>query len=157
MPASLSFRSPRASFGLVMASLISIAALAPGFGASSTAKPTITPEESAALAQMAQTLLGKQFSFQARTLRVYADVDGRFLHIAHTLKVLIRRPDRLRVDIDGDDGATQVFYDGKTLVLYGPAKKEYVSLPVPDTISAMIKEAESRVGFDFPLEDFLSP
>jgi hypothetical protein len=41
-------------------------------------------------------------------------------------------------------------------VLYGPAKKEYVSLPVPDTIGAMIKEAQRRLGFDFPLEDFLS-
>ena len=157
MPASLSFRSHKVFFGLVMAGLVSIAALVPAFGASSTTKQTITPEASAALAQMAQTLLGKQFSFQARTLRVYADHDGRFLHIGHTMKVLVRRPDRLRVDIDGDDGATQVFYDGKTLVLYKPALKEYVSLPVPDTISAMIKEAESRVGFDFPLEDFLSP
>jgi hypothetical protein len=105
---------------------------------------------------MGQSLLSKQFSFQARTLRVYADVDGRFLHIGHSLKVLVRRPDRLRVDIDGDDGATQVFYDGKTLTLFSPARKEYVSLAVPETIGSMIKEAEKRVGFDFPLEDFLS-
>ena len=142
---------------LLTAALLSFTVMFPAFGASSTAKPVITPEASAALAQMGQTLLGKQFSFQARTLRVYADTDGRFLHIGHTMKITVRRPDRLRVDIDGDDGATQVYYDGKTLVLYGPAKKEYVSLPVPDTIAAMIKEAESRVGFDFPLEDFLSP
>jgi len=140
----------------VAAGLICVAALAPASGASSTAKPTISADATAALTQMAQSLLGKQFSFQARTLRVYADVDGRFLHIGHTLKVLVRRPDRLRVDVDGDDGATQVFYDGKTLVLYGPAKKQYASLPVPDTIEGMIKEAESKIGFDFPLEDFLS-
>jgi hypothetical protein len=157
MPAFLSFRCHKAFVGLVAGSLMSVAAMAPAFGASSTAKPTITPEASAALAQMGQTLLGKQFSFQARTLRVYADHDGRFLHIGHTMKVLVRRPDRLRVDIDGDDGATQVFYDGKTLVLYGPEKKQYVSLPVPDTIEGMVKEAETRIGFDFPLMDFLSP
>jgi hypothetical protein len=73
--------------------------------------------------QMGQTLRGKQFSFQARTLRVYADTDGRFPHIGHALKVVVRRPDRLRTDIDGDDGVNQLFYDGKTLVLYSPAKK----------------------------------
>jgi hypothetical protein len=140
---------------LLAASLVCFAIALPALGAS-PAKPTITEEASSALSKMGQTLLGMQFSFQARTLRVYADSDGRFLHIGHTLKVLVRRPDRLRVDIDGDDGATQVFYDGKTLVVYGPAKKEYVSLPVPDTIGAMIKEAASRIGFDFPLEDFLS-
>jgi len=106
---------------------------------------------------MSQTLLSKQFSFQARSLRVYADTDGRFLHIGHTIKVLIRRPDRMRVDINGDDGKTQIFFDGKTLVLYGPAKKEYVSIPVPGSIEGMLKEAQTRMGIDFPLEDFVSP
>jgi len=156
MPAFLSLQGHKAFVGLVAAGLISVAALAPAFGASPAAKPTISSEASAALAQMAKSLLSQQFSFQARTLRVYADADGRFLHIGHTLKVLIRRPDRMRVDLDGDDGATQVFYDGKTLTLFAPARKEYVSFPVPDTIETMIKEAEKRVGFDFPLEDFLS-
>jgi hypothetical protein len=152
---SASIRNGAAVASVLAAGLMSF--IVPALAASPTAKPTITAEASAALAQMGQTLLGKQFSFQARTLRVYADTDSRFLHIAHTLKVLVRRPDRLRVDTDGDDGATEVFYDGKTLVLYKPALKEYVSFPVPDTIGAMVKEAESRVGFDFPLEDFLSP
>jgi hypothetical protein len=154
MPASLSLRSLKTVVGLVAAGLVAVAT--PTFGASSAAKPSISAEASAALAQMAKSLLSQQFSFQARTLRVYADVDGRFLHIGHTMKVLIRRPDRMRVDLDGDDGATQVLYDGKTLTLFAPARKEYVSLPVPDTIEKMIKEAEKRVGFDFPLEDFLS-
>src|SRR5215472_11737149 len=130
MPAPLSLCSCRKGFvGLVAVGLISVAGLSPAFGASPTTKSTISAEASAALAQMAQSLLSKQFSFQARTLRVYADVDGRFLHIGHILKVLVRRPDRLSVDINGDDGATQVFYDGKTLTLFSPVRKEYVSLP----------------------------
>ena len=156
MSASAAIKRGKAGVRVLAAALLSSIIVFPALAASSTAKPAITAEASTALAQMGQTLLGKQFSFQVRTLRVYADTDGRFLHIGHAMKVLVRRPDRLRVDIDGDDGATQVLYDGKTLVLYGPAKKEYVSLPVPDTIGAMIKEAESRLGFDFPLEDFLS-
>jgi len=154
MSHTTTIRKMAASASIFAAGLIF--SMAPVFGASSTTKPTISAEASAALTQMAKSLLSPQYSFQARTFRVYADVDGRFLHIGHSLKVLVRRPDRLRVDIDGDDGATQVFYDGKTLVLYGPAKKEYVSIPVPDTIEKMVKEAEKRVGFDFPLEDFLS-
>jgi hypothetical protein len=155
--ASASIRSGRTAVRLLAAaSLVSVAVLGSALGASPTPKPAISEEASAALSQMGQTLLGKQFSFQARTLRVYADADGRFLHIGHTMKVLVQRPNHMRVDIDGDDGATQVFYDGKTLVLYGPAKKEYVSIPVPDTIEGMAKEADSRIGFDFPLLDFLT-
>jgi hypothetical protein len=140
---------------LLAASSICAGVTGPAFSAS-PAKPVISPEASAAMTQMGETLLAKQFSFQARTLRVYADTDGRFLHIGHALKVVVRRPDRLRADVDGDDGVNQLFYDGKTLVLYSPAKNEYFSIPVPDTIEGMLKEATSRMGLDFPLADFLS-
>jgi hypothetical protein len=113
--------------GLLAASAICAGVIVPAFSAA-PAKPVISQEASAAMTQMGQTLLAKQFSFQARTLRVYADTDGRFLHIGHALKVVVRRPDRLRADIDGDDGVNQLFYDGKTLVLYSAAKKEYLSI-----------------------------
>jgi hypothetical protein len=141
---------------LLAASAICAGVIGPAFSAS-PAKPVISPEASAAMTQMGETLLAKQFSFQARTLRVYADTDGRFLHIGHALKVVVRRPDRLRAEVDGDDGANQLFYDGKTLVLYSPAKKQYFSIPVPDTIEGMFKAAATRMGLDFPLADFLSP
>src|SRR5579863_2199289 len=63
--------------------------------ASNPQKPAISEEASAALARMGATLQGKQFSFQARTLRVYANQNGELLHIAHQFRVTIRRPDRL--------------------------------------------------------------
>ena len=112
--------------GVVLAGLLAavcVGAMVPAFGAS-PAKPVISEEASAALLQMGQALLSKQYSFQARTLQVYPDAGGRFLHIGHNFKVVARRPDRLRVEMDGDDGTTQIFYDGKTLVLYAPARKE---------------------------------
>ncbi len=157
MSTAASIRSGMSGVRWLSAALLSFTVMFPAFGASPAAKPTITAEASAALAQMGQALLGKQFSFQARTLRVYADTDGRFLHIGHTLKVLVRRPDRMRVDIDGDDGATRLFYDGKTLIVYRPGEKEYVSIPVPNTIDGMLKEGGTRLGLDFPLEDFFEP
>ena len=52
---------------------------------------------------------------------------------------------------NGDDGVHQLFYDGKTLVLYSPANKEYLSIPVPDIIEGALKEATKRIGVDFPL------
>ncbi len=140
--------------GLLAAGLICAGVIVPAFGAKRE-KSVIAPEARAAMMQMGQTLLAKQFSFQARTLRVYVGADGRFLHIGHALKVVVRRPDGLRADVDGDDGVSQLFYDGKTLVLYSPAKKAYFSIPVPDTIEGMLKEAAKRMGLDFPLADFL--
>lgn len=128
----------------------------PTLAAAPAAKPPISAEANAAVEQMGKTLAAKQFSFQARTLRVYADQNGKLLHIGHTLKVLVRRPDRLRIDINGDDGASQLYYDGATAVVYGPEKNAYVSMPMPNTIDKMLAEASRRMGVDFPLADFLS-
>jgi hypothetical protein len=142
--------------GLLAAGAVCAGVIIPAFSAS-PAKPVLSQEARAAMTQMGQTLQAKEFSFQAKTLRVYLSADGRFLHMGQTLKVVVRRPDRLRVDVNADDGVSQLFYDGKTLVLYHPAEKAYVSIPVPDTIEGMLKEAAKRTGLDFPLADFLNP
>jgi hypothetical protein len=65
------------------------------------------------MAQMGKSLQADQFSFQARTLRVYGDKNGELLHIAHTMKVIVRRPDKVRLDVTGDNGSNQLFYDGR--------------------------------------------
>jgi hypothetical protein len=121
-------------------------------------KPVISEEASAALMRMGQTLRGaEQFSFQARTIRMYADANGQPLHIFHTLKVLVHRPNRMLADVSGDDGSSKLVFDGKTAVIYSAAQKKYASIPVPEgTIEAMMKEAMGRLGVDFPLADFLS-
>jgi hypothetical protein len=122
------------------------------------AKPEISEEASAALLRMGQTLrAAQQFSFQAQTIRVYSTAKGEPLHIFHTLAVTVRRPDRLRGDISGDDGASKLFFDGKTATLFSAVQNKYVVIPIADgTIEGMLKEAVGRVGVDFPLADFLS-
>jgi hypothetical protein len=105
---------------------------------------------------MGQALQSKEFSFQARTIRVYADPAGQLLHIFHTLKVTVRRPDRLLVDRTGDDGSGKLVYDGKTVIVYMASGNKYASIPVPGTIAGMMKVAMGRLGVDFPLADFLT-
>jgi hypothetical protein len=115
----------------------------------------ISAEASAVLATMNKTLAAKQFSFRAHTVRAYAGPNGELLHIAHTLKTIMQRPDRLLVDAVGDDGSTKMIYNGKTLVVYGVNQKQYASVPVPDKIEGMLDVAENRMGIDFPLADLL--
>jgi hypothetical protein len=106
---------------------------------------------------MGQTLRAEQFSFQARTIRVYADASGQPLHIFHATKVTVRRPNRLLVEVTGDDGSNKLIFDGKNLVVFAAAQNKYAILPVPEgTIEAMMKEPMGRLGVDFPLADFLS-
>ncbi len=137
---------------LAAGSPLSIAAAS----AATAAKPSISPEASAALTRMGQALEAKEFSFQARTIRVYADPAGQLLHIFHTLKVTVRRPDRLLVDRTGDDGSGKLVYDGKTVIVYMANGNKYASIPVPGTIAGMMKVAMGRLGVDFPLADFLT-
>jgi hypothetical protein len=145
---------------LLISGLISVLPLAaPALHAATPQKkPVISEEASAALTRMGQTLRGaEQFSFQARTIRVYADANGQPLHIFHTLKVVVHRPNRMLVDVSGDDGSSRLVFDGKTAIIYSAAQKKYASIPVPEgTIEAMMKEAMGRLGVDFPLADFLT-
>jgi hypothetical protein len=125
--------------------------------AAKQAKPAISEEASAALLRMGQSLRAEQYSFQARTVRVYADPNGEPLHIFHTLKITMHRPNRLLVEVTGDDGSNKLVFDGKTAVIYSAAQNKYASIPVPEgTIEGMLKEAVGRLGVDFPLADFMS-
>lgn len=121
-------------------------------------KPAISEEASAALMHMGQTLRGaEQFSFQVRTIRVYAEANNEPLHIFHTIKVVAHRPNRLLVDVNGDDGANKLIFDGKTAIAYSAARNKYATIPVPEgTIQGMLQEAVGRLGVDFPLADFLT-
>jgi hypothetical protein len=139
--------------GLAVAGL---AGVVPAGQAATQPKPTISADANAAVAQMGKSLSADQFSFQVRTLRVYADTNGQPLHIAHSMRVTVRRPDRLRIEVTGDDGSTKLFYNGKTVVLFSVETKRYSSLPVPNTIQGMLKEVMGRLHVDFPLADFLT-
>ena len=137
-------------FGLTPANL-------PAAPPAKPAKPAISEEASAALLRMGQTLRAEKFSFQARTIRVYADPNGEPLHIFHTMKVTMQRPNHLLVEGTGDDGSNKLVFDGKTAIIYFAAQNKYASIPVPEgTIDGMLKEAVGRLGVDFPLADFLS-
>ena len=121
------------------------------------AKPAISQEASAALLRMGESLRAEKFSFQAQTIRVYADPNGEPLHIFHTLKITMRRPNRLLAEVTGDDGSSKLVFDGKTAILYSATQNKYASIPVPEgTIEAMLKEAVGRLGVDLPLADFLT-
>jgi hypothetical protein len=76
------------------------------------------------------------------------------LHIARATKTIFRRPDRLSVDINGDDGTIKLLYDGKALVIYAVEQKQYANVPFTGNIDKVLDFVEERTGTDFPLVDF---
>jgi hypothetical protein len=145
--------------GLIIGGIVGAAPVAlPAEAPAKQAQPAISQEASAALLRMGQSLRANDFSFQAQTVRVYAEpTGGEPLHIFHTLKVTVHRPNELLVEVNGDDGSSKLAFDGKTVIVYSAAENKYASIPVPEgTIAGMLKEAVGRLGIDFPLADFLS-
>jgi hypothetical protein len=122
-------------------------------------KPKVSDEAAAVLLKMGQTLRSDRFSFKADTMRVYADTDETPLHIFHNMTVTVSRPNRLLVDLHGDDGAEKLIYDGKVLTLFSPTANKYTSIPAPTqgaSIEVTMDDAMKRFGIDMPLADLLA-
>jgi hypothetical protein len=116
----------------------------------------VSADVNVALSRMGKALRADHFSFRSASLRAYAGPNGELLHIAHNSTFVVRRPDRLLVDVTGDDGEAKMYYDGKVLVIFSADRRQYVSIPVPDKLDEMLDAAETRLGLDLPLVDFLS-
>ena len=144
-----------AAFGL----LTGLAALPPARAAEPAqppVKPAISEEAASAVSRMGKALLANELSFTAKTIRVYLDESGQPLHIFHTLKVVVRRPDRLAVQSIGDDGAHDLFYDGKSAAVFMPDTKQYTVTPAAGDISSALGQVRSGLVIDFPLVDFFT-
>jgi hypothetical protein len=119
-------------------------------------KPAISEEAATAVSQMGKTLLAKEMSFTAKTIRVYLDESGQPLHIFHTLRAVVRRPDQLAVQSAGDDGSHDLFYDGKSVSIFFPDSKQYAVIAAPGDIPSALGEVRDQLGIDFPLVDFFT-
>ena len=141
--------------GVVACGLVN-SGLAAAAGAAETAKPAMSDEAAGAIQNMSKTLLSKEFSFKAQTIRVYLGDQGQPLHIFHTMNILVRRPDRAAADVNGDDGATKLRMDGKTASIFSVTKNQYATLPVPSDLGSALDEVSAKADTDFPLGDFLA-
>jgi hypothetical protein len=121
----------------------------------SLADDAIDPEAKDAVTRMGKTLSAGAFSFQSNTIRQY-EKDNVPLHIFHSAQVLVRRPDRLMVGINGDDGQARIGYDGKMLTVYSVTANKYGQMPITGSIETMFRAASERMGVDFPLADLLA-
>ena len=99
--------------------------------------------------------LGK-FSLRGRTTLEVVLKSGQKIQLGSTLDGIVQRPDRMRVR-RGSGPEEEVFiYDGRTLTLWSPARKEYASLPAPETIDKMLDFARERLGVVAPLADVVT-
>src|SRR5262245_42595759 len=97
--------------------------------------PAIDPAAIAALEKMGAHLRTLK-AFEARSTTAVDDVigGGQKVQYGGTIDMKVRRPDRLRMDIATDHAQRQLFYDGRTVTLYGQRVKYYASVAAPATL-----------------------
>jgi hypothetical protein len=152
--------------GSVRAGLVVAAALAiSGSALAQGAAPPSTPSAAApAVAEQADRLLkevgayigsAEQFTFHADITFDHVLPSGQKLQFSAVEEVVLQRPGRLYVEWNGDLGARQFWYDGKSVTLYDPAMPFYASEAAPPDIDSMLDQLVPKLNFAPPLADFL--
>ncbi len=105
------------------------------------------PDPKAILLKMCDFLKQQpKFSFKAEVTddRVYNG--GRKLQYGLDVEAFFQRPDKLRINGDGDVESKQLIYDGKTLTLYDKDKNVYGSLEMTGDLDAALDKANKDYG-----------
>jgi hypothetical protein len=152
----------------VIAFSVAIAALASTHGASAQNKPA-APAAAAnapapAVAEPADRLIKEMGAYigSANDFTFHADVtfdhvlpSGQKLQFSAAEEVVLQRPGRIYVEWNGDLGARQFWYDGKSVTLYDPATPFYASEAAPPEIDGTLDQLLPKLDFVPPLADFL--
>jgi len=159
------------SIKLVIVCAVSITALVSTYPASAQNRPVTPAAPTAstnsvapAVAEAADRLLkemsayigsAQEFTFHADTSFDHVLPSGQKLQFSAAEEVALQRPGRLYVEWNGDLGARQFWYDGKSVTLYDPATPFYASAVAPSEIDGMLEQLVPKLDFAPPLADFL--
>ena len=120
-------------------------------------KPIMDPEALEATQSMIDFLEGlKSFSLAAeRALDVVQD-NGQKLQFSARFTVDVRRPDRLHVKRQQDDGSgATMWYDGKSLAIQPDQSSYYGRVDAPATIDETLDFLETRLETPMPMVDLV--
>jgi hypothetical protein len=99
----------------------------------------------------------QQFSYKAEVADDQVYEGGKKLQYEINMETFVRRPDRLRVNAEGDLVNKQFFFDGKTITLYDKNDNVYGVLEVPPDLESALNKANQDFGVRVALTDLASP
>jgi len=122
------------------------------------AQPAESPDADKILRGMCDYLNSlKQFSYQAEVSYDAPESDGQSVQYDFDMVTYVRRPDRLRVDAEGDGIDKQFFFNGRTITLYDRKVKMYAAMDVPPDIEGALEKAHNDFDLRVALTDLASP
>jgi hypothetical protein len=116
--------------------------------------PGIDPAAMAALNKMGaylRTLNAFQVIATASTDRVLDD--GQVIQFNSKVDIVTARPNRLRIEVNDDDGHRFLYFDGKNFTIYGQVVNFYATVPASGTIAKLADDLADKYGIELPLFD----
>lgn len=98
-----------------------------------------------------------QFTYKAEVVDDEVYQGGKKLQYGVDMETFVHRPDRLRVNAQGDLIDKQFYFDGKTITLYDKDHNVYGVLTVPPDIESALAKANQEFGVRVALTDLASP
>lgn len=119
------------------------------------AEPAVDPEAIKALESMGAYLRTlKNFEIGVTAVTDELLDNGQMAQFTSTSTLKVRRPDGLRLDTADDRGdRKQLFYNGRSTTVYGPAHKYYATVPAPATLAELSQVLAQKYGIEVPLTD----
>ena len=118
--------------------------------------PAIEPRVDKILGEMNDYMSSlKQFSFHTENTTEEVWTTGQKVQFGDDVDVFVRRPDRLRANVTGDKREQEIYYNGKTLTLFGKKMNFYGVLDAPTTIELALDFARETVQLEAPLADIV--
>jgi hypothetical protein len=128
---------------------------APGAAANAPAPAVAEPADRLIKEMSAYIGSANEFTFHADVSFDHVLPSGQKLQFSAAEEVVLQRPGRIYVEWNGDLGARQFWYDGKSVTLYDPAMPFYASEAAPPGIDGMLDQLLPKLDFVPPLADFL--
>lgn len=101
-----------------------------------------------------------ELSSASVTIRSNYDVSSKELGlIKHSddQQMFLKGPSELLLKSEGDQGARDFYFDGRTLSYYSMDKNQYGQIEAPLSLVEMIDTVNKLYGIEFPAADFLYP
>lgn len=116
--------------------------------------PEVVPDPKAILNQCCDFLRNKpQFSFRAEVTNDRVYYGGKKLQFGQEVAASFQRPDKLRLEGEGDVESKLLIFDGKALTLYDKDKNHYAAIDVVGSIDTALDKAYHDYGLKVGLAE----
>jgi hypothetical protein len=99
----------------------------------------------------------QQFSYHAEVSDDQVYYGGKKLEYGLEMDTFVKRPDKVRVNAEGDLVNKEFFLNGKSLTLYDRNENAYAAMQVPPNIEGALDKAHKDFGLRVALTDLASP